>query len=107
MGKKLPPDQDVPNLIRLLSRKMSAYSITWNRIAPGPQTAKDYYIEHTYSIPFTAEYHRLAAFLTDVGQMERIFATRFTKLSVQPNPDPKQPNKVTGELMFLIYTSKG
>jgi type IV pilus assembly protein PilO len=104
--KKLPPDQDVPNLIRLLSKKMSAYNISWNRIAPGAQVSKDYYVEHAYSIPFTAEYHRLASFLTEVGQMERIFATRFMRLNYQA-ADPKSPNKVSGDLLFLIYTSKG
>lgn len=105
--KKLPPDQDVPDLIRLLSHKMSAYGIVWNRIAPGPQMSKDYYVEHSYTIPFNAEYHRLAAFLTDIGQMERIFATRFTRLTAQQGGDPKAQTKVSGEIQFLIYTSKG
>lgn len=103
--KKLPPKKDVPNLIRLLSKKMEAHNIRWNRLAPGAQNTKDYYIEHIYSIPFTASYHNLANFLTEIGQMERIFATRFNKLGT--TVDTKTGVQVQGELIFLIYTSKG
>jgi type IV pilus assembly protein PilO len=102
--KKLPPSKDVPNLIRLLSKKMENYNVRWNRIAPGNIVTKDYYIEHSYSIPFTASYHNLALFLSEIGQMERIFATRFSAL--QASIDPKLGTQVQGELLFLIYTSK-
>lgn len=97
--KRLPPGADVPNLIRLLSKKMETYQIIWNRLAPGTQSSKEHYIEHFYTIPFTCSYHNLALFLTEVGQMERIFASRFNKLSYNAG-------RVSGDLIFLIYTSK-
>ncbi|OGR57452.1 MAG: hypothetical protein A3I11_03730 [Elusimicrobia bacterium RIFCSPLOWO2_02_FULL_39_32] len=104
--KKLPKDKDVPSLIRLLSKKMDSHSIRWTRLAPGNQTSKDYYIEHTYTIPFSASYHNLATFLTEIGQLERIFSSRFSKLSSTVNSKTGE-NEVSGELTFLIYTSKG
>jgi type IV pilus assembly protein PilO len=104
MQKKLPPTKDVPGLIRLLSRRMEHYGVVWKRLAPGTQTAKDYYIEHSYTIPFTCIYHDLARFLTEIGQMERIFATKFT--SLKPSVDSQTGIvTVSGELTFLIYTS--
>lgn len=102
--KKLPPTKDVPDLIRLLSKKMETHNIRWKRLAPGTVTAKDYYIEHTYTIPFVSSYHNLALFLSEVGQMERIFATRF--IGLRSTIDPRFGIQVDGELTFLIYTSK-
>ena len=104
--KKLPNKKDVPGLIRLLSKKMDLYGITWSRLAPGSQSVKDYYAEYSYTIPFTASYHQLASFLSEIGQMERIFATRFSKLSVTVNAST-QKTQIQGELLFLIYTAKG
>lgn len=102
--KKLPASKDLPSLIRMLSKKMNAHDIAWQRIVPGSQVVKDYYIEHAYTIPFNTTYHDLAMFLSEVGQMERIFATRFSKLSTIT--DAKNGTKVMGELTFLIYTSR-
>lgn len=102
--KKLPASKDVPNLIRLLSKKMSDNHIIWTRLAPGIETRKEYYIEYTYTIPFQASYHDLAVFLSDIGQMERIFASRFSQLQVKE--DEKLGLKVQGDLTLLIYTSK-
>jgi len=104
--KKLPPNKDVPSLIRLLSKKMNANSIEWSRLAPGTQNVKDYYIEHSYTIPFKTTYHHLGAFLAEIGQMERIFATRFNKLSNYVDAKTGT-TMVQGDLIFLIYTSKG
>ncbi len=102
--KKLPASKDVPNLIRFLSKRMDRHNITWQRIAPGQQVTKDYYVEQTYSIPFSTTYHNLANFLSEIGQMERIFASRFGKLNVA---NGVEGTMVTGELIFLIYTSRG
>ncbi len=105
MQKKLPHDKDVPGLIRLLSERMRFYGIQWKRIEPGNQAAKDYYIEHTYKIPFSASYHNLARFLSEIGQMERIFATRIS--SIRPEMSAQGGGmQVSGEITFLIYTSK-
>jgi len=104
MQKKLPHDKDVPGLIRLLSERMKYYGIQWKRIEPGGQTAKEYYIEHTYKIPFSAKFHNLARFLAEIGQMERIFATRIS--AVKPEVNPQTGTQVSGEITFLIYTSK-
>lgn len=104
--KKLPTYKDVPGLIRLLTRKMDSHRINWSRLTPGNQTEKEYYIEHLYTIPFTTSYHQLALFLSEIGQMERIFATRFARLVTVTN-NRTQRQEVQGELQFLIYTSKG
>ena len=103
--KRLPPKKDVPYLIRLLSKKMGQFQIIWNRISPGTQTEKEYYVEHSYTIPFKTTFHDLARFLTEIGQMERIFATRFPTLKSEPNA-ASEGVLVSGELTFLIYTSK-
>ena len=102
--KKLPHDKDVPGLIRLLSNRMKYYGVQWKKIEPGKQTAKEYYIEHSYKIPFTARYHNLARFLAEVGQMERIFATQIS--SLKPEANAQTGTMVSGEITFLIYTSK-
>ena len=104
MQKKLPKDKDVPGIIRLLSDRMRFYGIRWKRLEPGSQAAREYYIEHSYKIPFTASYHNLAKFMAEVGQMERIFATRLSPL--KPEIIPKEGTMVAGDLFFLIYTSK-
>lgn len=104
MQKKLPHDKDIPGLIRLLSDRMRFYGIQWKKLEPGSQASKEYYIEHSYKIPFTASYHNLAKFLTEIGQMERIFATRIS--SLRPENNAQTGTAVSGEITFLIYTSK-
>jgi type IV pilus assembly protein PilO len=104
MQKKLPKNKDVPGIIRLLSERMRFHGIRWKSLDPGSQSAREYYTEHSYKIPFKASYHTLAKFMTEVGQMERIFATRLSPL--QSETTPKEGTRVSGDLFFLIYTSK-
>lgn len=105
MQKKLPPTKDIPGLLRLLAKRLEHYGIRWTRIVPGQQSQKDYYVEQTYTIPFSCSYHTLARFLAEVGQMERIFATRLKTLT--PKVDTKLGVAIiSGELTFIIYTSK-
>ena len=56
------------------------------------------------NIPFTTSYQNLAGFLTEVGQMERIFATRFN--SLQSKPGSSGTVAIQGQSEFLIYTAK-
>ena len=100
--KRLPLSTDIPFLIRMLSEKMERYKIRWTKLSPGPKNLKTNYVENVYSIPFKCTYHDLAIFLADIGQMERIFSARFTKLTSQT--DPKLGTLISGELTFLIYT---
>ncbi len=102
--KRLPKDKDLPNLIRMLSKKMDLHRVTWSKLSPGTQNVKDYYIEHSYTIPFKVSYHDFAEFLSDVGQMERRFATRFSRLATTTGNNGI--TLVMGDLTFLIYTSK-
>jgi len=105
MQKKLPPTKDVPGFIRMLSKRMEHHRIRWTKISPGPKKIKEYYIEHTYTIPFLSSYHNLANFLTEIGQMERIFATKFKGLKGKVDTETKVSG-AAGNLVFLIYTSK-
>lgn len=106
MKKMLPEEEKKPDLIRVLKREMEHHNIIWEKISPSLPSPKDYYIEHSYTIPFKASYHDLAMFLTKIGQMERIFSTKFSKLMF--TTDPKD-NRITisGELTFTYYTGKG
>ena len=104
MQKKLPHDKDVSGLIRLLAERMRYYGVQWKKLEPGTQNPKEYYIEHSYKIPFSAPYHNLAKFLAEIGQMERIFATRLS--SLRPEASQGSGTQVTGDITFLIYTSR-
>ena len=92
MQRKLPPTKDVPDLIRLLSKRMDYHRIVWKKLTPGIQSTKEYYVEYSYTIPFTTTYHNLAKFLAEIGQMERIFATKFIGLRpclLYTSPSPR------------------
>ncbi len=104
--KILPKDAGLPNLIRELTKTMSEHNILWDRLAPSNPSEKDYYREHSYTIPFKSSYHDLAVFLTKVGQNERLFATRYINLG-QVKVEKNDTITITGELTFLFYTSKG
>ena len=104
LRKKLPESKDVPSIIRFLSSRMKYHGINWKKLEPGSETAKEYYIEHVYKIPFSAPYHNLANFLADVGQTERIFSTRISPL--KPEMNERLGTVVAGDIFFLIYTAK-
>lgn len=101
--KKLPNKKDLPGLIRLLSKKLDTYQLSWTQIIPGEEISKQYYYEHIYRIPFSTSYHNLAEFLSSIGQLERIFTTRFNKLTMISGEDSVQ---VQGELALHIFTAK-
>lgn len=103
--KRLPISQDLAELIRMLAKKMDEHHVVWMSLSPGTEVSMEHYTEHSYTIPFQTSYHNLAQFLADVGQMERIFATRFTDLTAQPNSQTGAI-AVSGQLTFLIYTGK-
>lgn len=106
LQKKLPASKDLPGLIRMLSKKMNQHRISWSKLEPKVKLEKEHYIEHSFTIPFKGSYHDLALFLSDIGQMERIFATRFTSLKTEIETASGLV-QVAGDLTFLIYTSKG
>lgn len=106
MQKKLPASKDLPGLIRMLSKKMSQHRIAWSKLQPAVKSETDHYTEHSFTIPFKGSYHDLALFLSDVGQLERIFATRFANLKSETD-SASGLVQVAGEITFLIYTSKG
>jgi len=105
MEKKLPKNKDVAKLIRMLSKKMDNHNIVWLSLTPGAPSAQAHHVEHSYTIPFTTTYHDLAKFLSEIGQMERIFATRFTALTSTTDSETGA-TEVSGLLTFLIYTAK-
>jgi len=107
LQEKLPKSKDIPDLIRRLSKNYDKFGIRISNFSPTPvnTTASTEYDEVPYNLNYTANYHSLAHFFTDIGQEKRILAVRDLTINAQAGSDKK--TTIGGSFYLIAYMSKG
>lgn len=74
--RRLPKSKDIPAIIDTVAALARKHKISLTSFAPGPQAAKNYFIEVPYAIVAKASFHDLGRFFSALALEERIFNIR-------------------------------
>ncbi|MCS7231942.1 MAG: type 4a pilus biogenesis protein PilO [Elusimicrobiota bacterium] len=105
LEKKLPTKPNIPELIKIIGKVSQAYNIKISNITTKSiDTSAEKYSEIPFSISFTANYHSLGQFLTNIAQEKRIFAVK--DLVMTYTPTTSKDNYLNVNCIIFSYALK-
>ena len=99
--RQLPKSEDLPYLIRDITKLGSKYGLNIDNWRIGSVASKQYHKDHKYSFVIKTSYHKAAQFFVDICQRERIMTVRDVKISPIGNS-----NEMTFSFTLVVYTYK-
>lgn len=87
--KKLPTTKEIPQFLRDITAAADRLGIVIATFSPQQTKEQQYYLEIPISLNISTSFHRLAEFLADIGQYERIIKAeniQFTPKISAENP---------------------
>ncbi len=72
MEKKLPKEDNMPEIMRTLKKLADKNSIRINSISPATLVKEQYFFRTTYHISGTGSYHKIGNFIAEIALEERI-----------------------------------
>lgn len=106
LEKRLPKEKGIQDLLRTITKTAQEYDLSVSNFAPGRIVTKANYNEIPFTINLKGSFHRLAQFLTDLGQESRILSAR--KLNLSANSGTKDSNiTINANFEIIAYTFKG
>jgi len=103
--KKLPKSEELPKLIRDITKTLEKNKITIQSFVPGESTGKIYFSEIPILLQVSGSYHNLANFLSDIGQYERVINTYDLVLAAKQSTK-ESPDSLTASLKLVVYMAK-
>ncbi|MBN1383449.1 MAG: type 4a pilus biogenesis protein PilO [Elusimicrobia bacterium] len=100
--KKLPKEMNLPKLIRDITKSLEKHKLNVQNFAPTKGAPKTYYAEIPISLNITGSYHKLADFLSEVGQYERVFNVADVMLTPL-TPTKEKPDTITASFRLITY----
>jgi Tfp pilus assembly protein PilO len=103
--KKLPRQNNVEEIIRIMTEQSQSHKIYVGSFAPQKETAKQYFVELPFGVSFSANFNSLGRFLSSLGQQERILSAR--NLSISYSLNEARDHTVGGSFTLMAYAFKG
>jgi type IV pilus assembly protein PilO len=82
----LPPETEMPDLMRRLQYLAAQSSLAIKRFNPGAPQQKDFYTEIPINLDFEGTYHNLGSFLDRISRMSRLVNMGDLKIKSQQRP---------------------
>lgn len=80
----LPPERDVPDVLRRFRALAEQGDFVLRRFAPRPEVQRDFYKEWPLEVEVTGSYHNLARFFDRMSRFSRIFNIDTLSIKAQP-----------------------
>ncbi|MBN2406703.1 MAG: type 4a pilus biogenesis protein PilO [Elusimicrobia bacterium] len=106
--KRLPKDNEVPALIKTITDTAQKYNMEVRTFKESAASEKSliksdkFYEPYPYDMEFTADYHTLGAFFTEIARLERIF--NIGKMDMVPVKNSEKDVQV--KFTLVTYTFK-
>ena len=104
--KKLPREKEIPRLLREVTGAGRKFKIDISGFEPRPEEPQEYYISHPFEMSLETQYHNLANFLAEIGQLERIFHIRNLSLIPTLESESQKLKGITAGFQLYTYTFK-
>ena len=111
MVQQLPSKTQMPELLVEISQQALSAGIDNQKFEPGPEIAKEFYVEKPISVRMVGTYHQFGQFVSGVAGLERVVVLTSDDISLKPvesNPQQRGPNAgiVPAGLLMLEGTVK-
>jgi type IV pilus assembly protein PilO len=104
--KKLPREKEIPGLLREITDAGREFKIDVSNLQPRTQEPQQYYICHPFGMTLETNYHNLAYFVTEIGQLERIFHIRNLSLKAMLDDKGEKLKGISASFELYTYTFK-
>jgi len=99
----LPPEKEMPDLMRRLQYLAAQSSLAIRNITPGTPVQKDFYQEIPISLSFDGTYHNMGAFLDRISRMSRLVNMGNLKVKAQANPTLSNTVQIGATATTYVY----
>jgi type IV pilus assembly protein PilO len=100
----LPPETEMPDLMRRLQYLAAQSSLSIKRFNPGAPQQKDFYQEIPITLDFEGTYHNLGSFLDRISRMSRL--VNMGNLKIKSQQRPTITNTITVGAVATTYVYK-
>ena len=90
MVQQLPSKTQMPELLVEISQQALSAGIDNQKFEPGPEIAKEFYVEKPISVRMVGTYHQFGQFVSGVAGLERVVVLTSDDISLKPVPDNQQ-----------------
>ncbi len=94
LTKKLPAENEVPDLINQISQAGNVSNLSFNEIKILPEKKFKYYVELPISMSIVGNYHQFGEFVSKVSSMSRVIT--FHDLTIEKMKDIKKSSNIDG-----------
>jgi type IV pilus assembly protein PilO len=98
----VPQREEVPELLHTMTLEAEQNRVTLELMKPEDERRDQYYVRETYSLAVKGAYHDVGRFLTALGSLPRIVATRDVTLKPVPADDGSSATQVEAD--FRVQT---
>ena len=99
----LPPEKEMPDLMRRLQYLAAQSSMPIKRFNPGAPQQKEFYTEIPVSLEFEGTYHNFGAFLDRISRMSRLVNMGDLKVKSQSKPTISNTVQVAAIATTYVY----
>lgn len=95
MVQQLPSKTQMPELLVEISQQALSAGIDNQKFEPGPEIAKEFYVEKPISVRMVGTYHQFGQFVSGVAGLERVVVLTSDDISLKPvaeNQQQRGPN---------------
>lgn len=103
--KRLPKDKDMSSIITTVIKMMEKHGVEYKEFMPLGEVSRDYFIELPFSVTANSSLHGIARFVTEIGQLERIFTIRDLKIT-KKILTKEDPTSATCTFIIVTYVYK-
>jgi len=103
---KLPVNEELPQFIRSITALASRYNMELRVLNMAGVRQGEYYNSHIYGMNLVSEYHNLARFFAELGQMERIMNVRNLSLSPFVDGADESETLLDANFQLVAFTFK-
>jgi len=97
LEKQLPSKAEMDVLLSDINQAGLGRSLQFEVFRPGPEVAREYYVEKPIALKVTGRYHDIGAFTADVAALSRIVTLNNVAIAPQPQ---------RGDIMVLDATAR-
>ena len=104
--KRLPIEEDLPALLKIISHIASDSGINITNFEPGKQSAKDFYVEIPFKLSITTSYHKLGTFLNNLSYQPRLIIVTDIQMVAVASSESNVGLTISATVFLSSYVTK-
>ncbi len=99
----LPPEKEMPDLMRRVQYLCSQSNLSIKKFTPGPVATREFYQEVPINIDVEGTYHNLGGFFDRISRLSRLVNMGNIKIKAQTNPTASNTIAASTVAMTYVY----